>query len=709
MNRFSRDISPSYIGNSYIPLPLDLISKKLDQRQQKHDAVKASFGAMEEAVLGVQGLGADAENLKAKQAEYNDEILKGIEEVGGDYYRLGGLSEVMGRKLKQDLTVGQLAGIRSNYSQAMEHKKELDEKLAKNDISPEGYALGLKSISNFSGTVEDGQGGYSRINLYTPTSYVNIPKQAQDYAAKSEDQYTANGEQFLDATAVKNNTYNMMIRDSGVVSNAREKVMADPDNSNLSTSDIEKKTFEYIEKIAGNAGYERAYFKPTKDTLGAGGTGTKSSANSSTETWTMIGANPKTSGFTGKIEEIKESARVKIFDDLSIGSILSGEAKALGKHEGFEKDQPLERIKSAILADDSVKDRLIREGYNPDKITKKEFEEFSEKVQNIDASARSTKFSTLTPQEYDNFEFMVTKQPLNFLNSIVVTADGRRLTQKEKETIINAHSSGKAEDPKMMPSGIVNPGEKPQPFPKGSIAFGSNALPDVDNGKGYIILPKETNTADALVDRVLYAADENSGGYSEWYNGEKTSIFQPVVSPDGTDKKVIREYTKNKDGSVKGTDNYYSIGADGKSVSVLGKKSSEDIKQENNYNLGLKNNNPLNIRNRSDIDWRGETSKGNQSFESFESPEMGFRAAAKNIISHINRGDNTVEKLISKWAPFHENDTAKYIEVVSRLTGLPATAKVTTENLPLVLRAMAIMETGKDFGSDIITTAISKI
>ena len=69
MNRFSRGPIAADIQSNFIPLPIDAIARQIDRKQQQYDTTKAQLGAMEDAVLGVRGLDADAENLKNKQAE----------------------------------------------------------------------------------------------------------------------------------------------------------------------------------------------------------------------------------------------------------------------------------------------------------------------------------------------------------------------------------------------------------------------------------------------------------------------------------------------------------------------------------------------------------------------------------------------------------------------------------------------------------------
>lgn len=86
-------------------------------------------------------------------------------------------------------------------------------------------------------------------------------------------------------------------------------------------------------------------------------------------------------------------------------------------------------------------------------------------------------------------------------------------------------------------------------------------------------------------------------------------------------------------------------------------------------NLNAKNNNPLNIRKTS-IPWQGKVGN-NAGFETFSSPEYGYRAAAKNLYTYNERdGLTTTRELISKWAPNTENNTEAYVQKVAKDLGV---------------------------------------
>ena len=85
--------------------------------------------------------------------------------------------------------------------------------------------------------------------------------------------------------------------------------------------------------------------------------------------------------------------------------------------------------------------------------------------------------------------------------------------------------------------------------------------------------------------------------------------------------------------------------------------------------LGYMNHNPTNIRYSENNKWQGQigSSKG---FCVFNSEIMCYRATTKIIKKYIDRGENTVEKIITLWAPKSENPTEAYVRFICTKTGI---------------------------------------
>ncbi len=113
---------------------------------------------------------------------------------------------------------------------------------------------------------------------------------------------------------------------------------------------------------------------------------------------------------------------------------------------------------------------------------------------------------------------------------------------------------------------------------------------------------------------------------------------------------------------------------------------------------GLRNNNPGNLRITS-IPWVGKLSKAENTdgaFEQFRSLKWGLRAMILDVRSKISKGLDTIEKLLSVYAPKLENDTANYARIVAQRSGLKTGQRLTAtkEVLSRLVLAMIRVENG---------------
>lgn len=138
---------------------------------------------------------------------------------------------------------------------------------------------------------------------------------------------------------------------------------------------------------------------------------------------------------------------------------------------------------------------------------------------------------------------------------------------------------------------------------------------------------------------------------------------------------------------------------------------------DKSVSLGIRNNNPGNLI-RTSNKWVGKIAfdkSTDKKFEQFTSLEYGVRAMILDLINDINKGKNTVRKLISEYAPAFENNTMAYINsVASSLNVSPDfQLKVIDSGLILLLsKAIIKVENGKDavhVTDDIIKSAISLV
>ena len=125
--------------------------------------------------------------------------------------------------------------------------------------------------------------------------------------------------------------------------------------------------------------------------------------------------------------------------------------------------------------------------------------------------------------------------------------------------------------------------------------------------------------------------------------------------------------------------------------------------------LGLRNNNPLNIRRVAGTKWKGQAAEQkDKEFVQFASVEYGIRAAFC-ILNTYRRKYKAVciEDIINRWAPPSENDTRKYVETVCRLTGFGGKERLEESQLPALVCAMAFVECGAHISKETINKALS--
>jgi len=88
---------------------------------------------------------------------------------------------------------------------------------------------------------------------------------------------------------------------------------------------------------------------------------------------------------------------------------------------------------------------------------------------------------------------------------------------------------------------------------------------------------------------------------------------------------------------------------------------------------GARNNNPLNVTG---TGWAGQTGSDGR-FATFATADAGRAAADQNLQAyHGKHGIDTVAGVVSRWAPPNENDTAAYIDRVSRKLGVDPNARL---------------------------------
>lgn len=119
---------------------------------------------------------------------------------------------------------------------------------------------------------------------------------------------------------------------------------------------------------------------------------------------------------------------------------------------------------------------------------------------------------------------------------------------------------------------------------------------------------------------------------------------------------------------------------------------------------GYRNNNPLNIRI-SNNPWSGKvTDNTDGAFEQFVDIAHGYRAGLLNMRTQINRGNNTIRKLINIWAPASDNNNPeRYANQVAAAAGMSVDDVINPRDpntMQKIVAAMARVENGQDANLD---------
>lgn len=125
--------------------------------------------------------------------------------------------------------------------------------------------------------------------------------------------------------------------------------------------------------------------------------------------------------------------------------------------------------------------------------------------------------------------------------------------------------------------------------------------------------------------------------------------------------------------------------------------SNRYLKKNNMQPRGLRNKNPLNIR-KSSQRFIGEVDGSDKAFKTFSTMAYGYRAAFVILGTYISRKDNTIEKIIRKWAPDFENNTNAYINTVEWMSKIARTEVLTLDDgdkIIDIVAAMSFVENGK--------------
>lgn len=124
---------------------------------------------------------------------------------------------------------------------------------------------------------------------------------------------------------------------------------------------------------------------------------------------------------------------------------------------------------------------------------------------------------------------------------------------------------------------------------------------------------------------------------------------------------------------------------------------------------GERNNNPGNLNYAGQAGAMLERSGGR--FAKFQSAYDGLRAMARQLMLYAKRGINSVEGIISTWAPSSENNTGAYVNSISSSLGVDPKAALNLQNpqvLSQLMNGIIHHENGRNiYSSELVSRAAS--
>lgn len=104
---------------------------------------------------------------------------------------------------------------------------------------------------------------------------------------------------------------------------------------------------------------------------------------------------------------------------------------------------------------------------------------------------------------------------------------------------------------------------------------------------------------------------------------------------------------------------------------------SVNVESREELPRGIRNNNPMNIKD-FDIPWKGAVANStDETFEQFENPAFGIRAGVRDILNdHLVDGKRTIRGLFGEFAPESENPTSEYVNFIADRLQVSPSAEV---------------------------------
>lgn len=127
--------------------------------------------------------------------------------------------------------------------------------------------------------------------------------------------------------------------------------------------------------------------------------------------------------------------------------------------------------------------------------------------------------------------------------------------------------------------------------------------------------------------------------------------------------------------------------------------------QDPNEVRGVRTNNPLNLSFANQPNAIGTDGR----FAVFQTPEEGVAASVRQLQLYGQRGLNTVEQIVGRWAPPSENDTPAYIRAVSQRMNVNPNQEIDLSDpntMARLVNAMSVQEVGRVIPEDVLRRGV---
>jgi hypothetical protein len=134
-------------------------------------------------------------------------------------------------------------------------------------------------------------------------------------------------------------------------------------------------------------------------------------------------------------------------------------------------------------------------------------------------------------------------------------------------------------------------------------------------------------------------------------------------------------------------------------------KIGQWFKQGPHAPRGIRNNNPGNIRYGDFAYKHGATGRDSGGFAIFPTMDAGIAAQRALLQTYLAQGNDTVRKVLSKYAPPSENDTTGYISEVSKKLGVGPDQRLSAANIDALSNAIFAREVGAKSADTLVSAA----